>query len=61
MRSSKLFLHLLLLVSLAWLPPTQAQDFPSKPIRIVVPVLGGTMDLLARLVAPLLSERSRAR
>ncbi len=34
-----------------------AQEWsPSKPIRIVVPVLGGTNDLVARLVAPRLQE-----
>ncbi|MSQ72770.1 MAG: tripartite tricarboxylate transporter substrate binding protein [Betaproteobacteria bacterium] len=34
-----------------------AQDvFPSRPIKVIVPVTGGTMDLLARLVAPKLSE-----
>ncbi len=56
MRPASPFLHLLLIACLTWLPPSQAQDFPFKPIRIVVPVQGGTMDLLARLVAPLLSE-----
>ena len=39
-----------------WMPLALAQEaFASKPVHIVVPVQGGTMDLLARLVAPTLS------
>ena len=35
----------------------QVQDWvPTKPIRIIVPVVGGTNDLVARLVAPKLQE-----
>ncbi len=34
-----------------------AQGFPSKPIRIVTTVPGGSLDLTARLIAPKLSER----
>ena len=49
-------LPFLLVACLGWLPLSFAQDFPAKPVRIVVPVQGGTMDLLARLVAPLLSD-----
>ncbi len=34
-----------------------AQDWtPSRPVRLVVPIQGGTIDLLARLVAPRLQE-----
>ena len=34
-----------------------AQDWsPSKPVRIIVPIVGSTNDVLARLVAPKLSE-----
>ena len=34
-----------------------AQDWqPSKPVRIVVPIVGSTNDVLARLIAPKLSE-----
>jgi tripartite-type tricarboxylate transporter receptor subunit TctC len=42
---------------MSWMAPGAAQEaFPSKPIKIVVPVVGGTMDLMARLVAPKLTE-----
>ena len=35
-----------------------AADFPTKPIRIVVPyVPGGANDLIARLIAPKMQER----
>ena len=34
----------------------RAQAFPNKPIRIVVPIVGSTNDVLARLVAPKLQE-----
>jgi tripartite-type tricarboxylate transporter receptor subunit TctC len=36
---------------------THAQGFPSKPIRIITTVPGGSLDLTARLIAPKLSER----
>lgn len=35
----------------------QAQGFPSKPIRIVTTVPGGSLDLTARVIAPKLTER----
>jgi tripartite-type tricarboxylate transporter receptor subunit TctC len=36
----------------------QAQDFPAKPIKVIVPyAAGGGADILARLVAQQLSER----
>lgn len=35
----------------------QGQSFPSKPIRIVTTVPGGSLDLTARLIAPKLAER----
>ena len=35
----------------------QAQEWaPSRPVRIIVPIVGSTNDVLARLVAPKLSE-----
>jgi tripartite-type tricarboxylate transporter receptor subunit TctC len=52
-----------LLASLAALasclaPPAAAQDFPSRPIRIVVPyAAGGGADILARLVGQQLTDR----
>ena len=37
--------------------PGAAQEWaPTKPVRIIVPVVGGTNDLVARLVAPKLQE-----
>ena len=37
--------------------PAWAQEWaPTKPVRIIVPVVGGTNDLVARLVAPKLQE-----
>jgi tripartite-type tricarboxylate transporter receptor subunit TctC len=40
-----------------WAVPAPAQDsFPSKPVRLIVPVTGGSMDLFARLVSPRLSD-----
>jgi tripartite-type tricarboxylate transporter receptor subunit TctC len=49
-----------LLVALAAacvLAPAHAQEWsPTRPVRIIVPVVGGTNDLVARLVAPKLQE-----
>ena len=36
---------------------THAQNFPTKPIRVLVPfVPGGNVDLIARTIAPKMSE-----
>lgn len=34
-----------------------AQNYPSKPVRIVTSVTGGSLDLTARFIAPKLAER----
>jgi tripartite-type tricarboxylate transporter receptor subunit TctC len=39
-------------------PDARAQDWPSKPVTIIVPfVAGGTTDIVARIMAQALSER----
>jgi tripartite-type tricarboxylate transporter receptor subunit TctC len=54
---SLLHVGLAALALLALVAPARA-DFPDKPIKIVVPYPpGGTTDLLARAIAPRLSER----
>ncbi len=46
-----------LLVTLAWSGPALAQNFPSKPIRFVVPYApGGSTDIVARILAQKLSD-----
>src|SRR5688572_9015712 len=47
------------LAALLLVPPAAAaQDYPAKPIRVIVPyAAGGGVDILARLVGQQLSER----
>jgi tripartite-type tricarboxylate transporter receptor subunit TctC len=47
-------------IALAWAAPAadQAQGYPSRPIRVIVPFTPGTgMDIIARNVGPKLAER----
>jgi len=47
-----------LIVVAGIIPVAQAQDFPTRPIRIVVPAApGGSSDILGRLIGARLSER----
>jgi tripartite-type tricarboxylate transporter receptor subunit TctC len=47
-----------LLIALGTAPSARADDYPLKPVRVVVPnPPGGPVDVVARLVAPKLGER----
>jgi tripartite-type tricarboxylate transporter receptor subunit TctC len=47
----------LILAALAMAPTAQAQDWPSRPLTMVVPfAAGGPMDALARILQPTLAE-----
>ncbi len=55
--SRREWLRALMIVAVVASSAALAQEpFPSKPIRLVVPTVGGTVDLIARYVAPKLSE-----
>jgi len=48
----------LLAIALALAPTLHAQQYPSKPIRIIIPFPpGSSLDTMSRLIAPKLTER----
>src|SRR5687768_11193313 len=53
------FALLITMALAAWAAPTAAQDYPSKPIRIIAPFGPGTAtDTVARVIASELSRRT---
>ena len=45
----------------AGIAPLRAQDYPNRPIRIIVPLAaGGMADILARVIAQKLGESGHA-
>ena len=44
-------------IALAVVPPAAAQDWPARPVTMVIPfAAGGALDVVARIVGPRLSE-----
>jgi tripartite-type tricarboxylate transporter receptor subunit TctC len=41
----------------AMVAPLCAQSYPNKPIRLIVPMVGGTVDVLGRIIAQKLAEQ----
>jgi len=45
------------ITAIAWSAGVCAQTFPTSPVRVIVPfAVGGTLDLVARVITPKLSE-----
>src|SRR4051794_4464622 len=58
LRTRRTFIGALALAALHLSPFTWAQDFPTKPIKVIVPYsAGGGADILARVVGQELSQR----
>src|ERR1700759_1237703 len=46
-----------ILTTLAWMPSSPAADYPTRPIKLVVPyAAGGPTDVLGRIIADYLSR-----
>jgi tripartite-type tricarboxylate transporter receptor subunit TctC len=57
MRSPSVLLAVAVFANLACIEPTRAQEWPSRPLTMVVPfAAGGGADLLGRILAPRLSD-----
>lgn len=56
-RRSALALAATLLVTFAGLPRLLAQDYPTRPVKIIVPFGAGPADVAARLFGNILQER----
>jgi tripartite-type tricarboxylate transporter receptor subunit TctC len=56
--------HIIFLLTAIWSAqtvPATAADYPTKPLRLIVPFPpGGTTDILARLIGPKLTEMVEA-
>ena len=51
-------LALMVTLLLPWTAPSSAQDYPSRPVRLIVPLgAGGPTDIVGRFLAAALSEQ----